>query len=54
LHNLLNPQSFLLEYNQTIANGHVFSEAKVEQLGLIAYKYKTAVDKALLEIKSLN
>jgi len=56
IYSILNAydKDFLLEYNQTIANGHVFSEAKVEQLGLIAYKYKTTVDKALLEIKSLN
>ena len=44
--------SFLMEYNTTIANSDVFSDTKIEQLGLIASKYKTVFDKALLELKS--
>jgi len=41
-----------MEYNSTIASSDVFSDTKIEQLGLIAYKYKNVVDKALLEMKS--
>jgi hypothetical protein len=41
-----------MEYNSTIASSDVFSDTKIEQLGLIAYKYKNIVDKALVELKN--
>ena len=41
-----------MEYNTSIANSDVFSDTKIDQLGLIAYKYKSLVDKALVELKN--
>ena len=41
-----------MEFNTTIANSDVFSDTKIEQFGLIAYKYKTIVDKANVELKN--
>jgi len=37
------------EYKQTIENGKILSEAKIEQLSLLSEKLKYALDKALSE-----